>query len=426
MMKKSAFAVLLVAAGGLAACGGDDDDVVIVDSAPQADAGVAMQCNPVTQEGCGENEKCAQLIISADPFLARTDCVPNGTAAVGEACDVGDPGEETGFDNCASSADLGGQCINGICRQICTSPADTCGDAFSCTFFENLYDDLEEQQVGVCNQVCNPVTQDCVIEGEACYLDPRDAEGEATCVGLVDQAMGLVQDMECYGPDDATCYLNGCDAGYHPVIIDIPPTGGKSLCTAYCQPVDTYLVDPDGTFDPTDPMDDHVVVDGGNVTGFDDADPKTPAVDCSADRIGVIDHQCRFFQPIGDGAGGDLGYIPAEYGFCLDSGPDANANTEFYGDCARTSYERQFKAFDEGYPDATTVGDDARQAWCTDNPATCGAFCTSNATFDAIADAYCTANAESPICAPAASGRRESMQKVYAGRGLATVRHVAQ
>jgi hypothetical protein len=417
-MKRLALAVLLVATSGLAACGGDDDDVSIVDSAPQADAGVAMQCNPVTQEGCGEGEKCSQLIISLEPFLARTDCVPNGDVAIGEPCDVGDAGEETGFDNCASSADLGGECINGVCRQVCTSPTDTCGDGFSCTFFENLFDDVEEQQVGVCNQVCNPVTQDCAIEGEACFLDPRDEQGEATCVGTVPEAETLVQGMECFGPDDETCYLNGCAVGYHPVIIDIPPTGGKSLCTAYCQPVDTYIVDPMGTDDMGE------LVEGGNVLGFDDADPKTPAVDCSPDRIdGVIGQQCRFLQEIGDGAGGVLENIPAEYGFCLDSGDDENPNLEFYGDCARTRYERQFKAFDEGFNGM--MGDAGREAYCTDNAATCGAFCTSNATFQVIADAYCKANVDSPICAPAATGRRDHMWKVWAGRGLARITRAA-
>jgi hypothetical protein len=131
----------------------------------------------------------------------------------------------------------------------------------------------------------------------------------------------------------------------------------------------------------------------------------------------VADHQCRFFQQIGDGAGGLLDYIPAEYGFCLDA---LDVNLEFYGDCSETRYERQFKAYDEGFPDPKTIGDEGRDAYCTMFPEQCGAFCTSNEVFETLADAYCKANKKSPICEPAARSRR-AMWRVYAGRFGATL-----
>ena len=417
-MKRLPTAVLL--ATWLAACGGGDDDVEIVDSGPAADA-VPSQCDPVAQTGCAEGEKCAQLTISAGPpLLARTACVDNGTVELGGDCETGDPGEATGFDDCLSEPDLGAQCINGICKEICTTPTDTCTDGFACSFYEGLFVDVASADIGVCDETCNPVTQDCAREEDGCFLDPRSGRnGVATCAGIGPETMEATQGMPCIGPDAETCFLNGCAEGFHPVIIDIPPEGGSSTCTAYCQPVDTYVNDPDGdgTPDPVKggPKDGLI----GNAVGFDDEDPKTPAVDCSADRIGVADHQCRFFQQVGDRDGGLLDYIPAEYGFCLDA---LDVNLEFYGNCAQTRYERQFKAYDEGFPpgDPKTIGDAGRDAYCTENPDHCGAFCTSNEVFETLADAYCKANKKSPICEPAARSRR-AMWRVYAGRLGATL-----
>ncbi|HEU5060990.1 MAG TPA: hypothetical protein VFU21_30880, partial [Kofleriaceae bacterium] len=126
-MKKIAFATLFmgIASSGLLACGGDDDStdgIMFADSAP-----VDEGCNPVTQEGCADGEKCSWLVVQEDPFLGRTDCVPDGTVAVGDACTEGTPGEETGFDNCAA----GGLCLGEICRTICNIDPDTCAEGFA-------------------------------------------------------------------------------------------------------------------------------------------------------------------------------------------------------------------------------------------------------------------------------------------------------
>ena len=77
-------------------------------------------------------------------------------------------------------------------------------------------------------------------------------------------------------------------------------------------------------------------------------------------------------------------------------------------------------AYDEGFPDPKTIGDEGRDAYCTMFPEQCGAFCTSNETFNTLADAYCKANKKSPICEPAARSRR-AMWRVYAGRFGATL-----
>jgi hypothetical protein len=403
-MKQLACAVLVMGAAGLAACGGggDDDDVSIVDSGPPPeDAAVAMQCNPVTQTGCDENEKCAQLIISAGPpFLGRTDCVPNGDVPMGEECTIGTPGETTGFDNCASSADQGAQCINGLCREICSAPEDTCsGDGFSCTFFFDLFDDVDEAQVGVCGETCDPVSQDCSLTGEGCYLNPTNREGVATCVGAPDAAP--TQGQECLGPDAESCYLNGCAVGYHPQVrvYTVQPT--KSPCIAYCRPVDTYIEDPMGTGDLELPL-------VGRALGFDDEDMGTPPTDCSPERIGAIDHQCRFFQAIGF-SDLEFDYIPAEYGFCT-SIADGEASLELWGNCELNSEERIVRIFDMA--GGGQAGQDAVEMFCNEDPdglaGACAIGCISDAKAEELFDAYCAAPPvpDSPFCTqPAARAR---------------------
>lgn len=392
-MQKLACLSVFIGATGLMACGGDDD-VTIVDSGPVVDAPVESLCNPVTQEGCGEGEKCAQLTVSAGPpFLGRTACVPNGTVAVGGECADGEPGEASGYDNCAAEPGLGGQCINGVCREICTSPEDTCGDDFSCTFFVDLFNDIETEQVGVCNEVCNPVTQDCSIEGEGCYLNPTNREGEATCVGVPEDSVGLTQGEDCHGPNAMSCYLNGCDAGYHPQVRTFTVQPTKAPCVAYCQPVDTYLADPMGTGKGK-------LV--GNAEGFvDPKDPKAPLVNCSADRIGAAAHQCRFFQAIGF-ADLEFDYIPVEYGFCQDTAAGESL-LELWGDCTLNSEERLFRIFDEA--GGGKAGQMAIDMFCTKDEAgiagACAIGCISDAKAQELADAYCKKPPvpKSPFCA---------------------------
>lgn len=409
-MKKLALVASLVGATTLVACGGDDD-VKIVDSGPLVDA--AQKCDPVNQTGCAEGEKCARLVISnGDPFLARTDCVPDGDVAVGDACEDGAPGETSGFDNCAA----GGQCFNGLCHEICSGAPETCSDGFGCGFPVNFFDDIENPRIGVCFEECSPVAQDCATDGEGCYLNIGAESGEGTCVAVPDDAAGLAQEADCLLNGDV-CFLNGCDSGFapYPPLRDLPDDIATA-CTAYCQPVDTYVNDPDGDGDPNgDGTPENPDVFGNAVGEPDDGNPDTPLVDCSQDRLGAgnATYQCRFFQSIGDGSGGVLDQIPAAYGFCVD--PTDPVAVDIWGDCSVTSYERQFKAFDEGYPTPNDTGDAGREAFCTDFPEQCGIFCTSNEQFDAIATAYCDANADSPICGPVRSTSR-AMWDIYYGR----------
>jgi hypothetical protein len=401
-MKKLAIAAVLVWTSALMACGGgDDDDVIVIDaSVQQIDSAPAAQCDPVTQQGCAEGEKCAQLTVDlGPPILDRTDCVPNGSVAIGGACTDGEPGDTTGFDDCAAAPNQGAACVNNVCRQICNSGAatPTCGDEFSCARIADLLDDVMGGLLGVCDPVCDPVLQDCPIEGEACYLDPTNPEGKATCAGIPPESVGLTQGQPCFGPTDSSCFLNGCDKGFHPQIRTFTVQPEKAPCIAYCQPVDTYLVDPDG-----DGV--GVLLKGGRAIGFDDGDPDsdpTTSIDCSPQRLVANDQECRFFQAIGFS---DLAfdYIPPTYGFCTDTGT-GQASIELWGHCELDSEEHLLRIFDEaggGEAGTTAITD-----FCTADPAgqagACALGCVSNATFNDLVTAYC-ANPPvdpSPFCA---------------------------
>jgi hypothetical protein len=381
-------AMLTLTAAIATACGdgggGSPPDAALPDGGPP-DAREA-ECDPVAQTGCAEGEKCGQLTVSLDPVEARTACVPDGTVEVGGACRTGEPGEGTGYDDCAAGAD----CTSGTCRAICLVPGDTCPDQFSCSTYLDLFKDIDETLVGVCDAVCDPIAQGCPAETDACYLRLTDEAGEATCVGVPDESRSREQNDDCWGPFPGKCYANGCAPGYHPSEIN-----GTTPCTAYCRPVDTYLDDPDG--------------DGqGALVGA--AGGEAP-LDCDPERLGVDGQQCRFFQArISDVTGMPFEQIPAAYGFCAPT--DA-----FLGDCAVHSEERLWRIYDEA--GGGQAGGDAVDAFCADpgNAGKCARFCLSLERLDQLLDAYCAAPPVEPSAMCASPRTRDwARRRATAGR----------
>jgi len=231
--KHLTIATILFASFAVAACGSDSggtpDSGIIIFADAGGDAGSVAACNPVANTGCAPSEKCSKINLTEN--LGSTQCVPDGTAAVGEACTWGDPGETTGFDTCAAK----GYCRNGVCREICDSnPSDSCSSGNCVQIFET-FDEIDG--VGVCAQPCDPVVQDCVVKNEGCYVNT--GTGKSSCSRVPEETLGLGQDDDCYGPDGSDgCYLNGCPAGYSPILNKGGPMGpGGSVCAAYCSPV---------------------------------------------------------------------------------------------------------------------------------------------------------------------------------------------
>lgn len=322
-MKKLAFAALLCGAFGLVACGGDDGDDNgngngngpggLADSGPSDDGGGPDACNPVSQTGCDAGEKCAQFIESREPFLARTTCVPDGDASEGEACMIGDGSEEaTGADNCeAGLACSGGACV-GICS---TDDLTTCGEDESCVLYENTFDDVGNDNIGLCAPACDPTTQTLLEDGTGgdvpcpngggCYLSV--SLGTSSCARVPAQAEGLTMDDACYGPTTDSCYLNGCDAGYQAFWTDPSGVADSALCAAFCNHVDTYVED--GTLE-------------GNLIGEAGGTQCAGGVVAGGQGQGDNPYSCRSIQWFGDA-------VRTGWGICASNQIELGDCTEF-------------------------------------------------------------------------------------------------
>jgi hypothetical protein len=390
-MKKIAFAALFMGATGLLACGGDDDgDIMFADSGPGIDAAPAT-CNPVTQRGCAEGDKCSWLVVQEDPnFLGRTACVPDGTVELGGACTEGAPGEDSGYDDCVA----GTLCLNAICRDICSIEPDSCETGFACSSYTNTFSDDAAENTGVCDPTCDPVAQDCEDETQGCYLQLFN--GKATCARVAPGAEEFTQGVQCSN-NGMQCYLNGCAIGYGGFLY--AGMGVPRDCTKFCAPEEVYLIDPDG--------DGEGEVSGGDPQGTPDISDCTPA------QGGALQHQCRFFQSyFVDQNSMYLEYISDTYGFCTPQNGD-------FGNCTQFSEEWFLATYDafiggggtpEGWGDHIT-------AECDGNLG-CANGCAKVATLDALDTAYCEDpdNADGPACASGAKGVkivRRSQEKMW-------------
>ncbi len=296
-------ATVLFGCLALAACGDDgggggaDTGVIIfADAGSGVDGAIVAACNPVANTGCGPGEKCSKL--NQTDTLSRTTCVPDGDVPRDGMCEWGEPGPSTGYDNCEAT----NYCRNGICREICDSAPDSCSSG-NCVQIFNTFDEAEG--VGVCAAACDPVAQDCTADGEACYLNTT--LGTSSCSRVPEEAVGLNQDDDCYGPDGSDgCFLNGCDEGFAPMLNKGGPDGpGGSVCAAFCRPGVTNIND--GSLE-------------------DGIAPYT----CGA-RL-TPSHECRFIQSFysnTDLVAADIGMCvpPALWGSCLNYDPADPDNT---------------------------------------------------------------------------------------------------
>jgi hypothetical protein len=354
-MRKLALAAILIGATALSGCKDDKkkDGVNLDPDASTANAADAAggKCNPVAQTGCDAGEKCTWLNVSEDDpatpapdAIGKTDCVPDGTAAIGEACIPG--GDQlsggTGTDDCAKGGYCEGPATGGICIPICTGTPDSCGDAAICTQYFAMFDDLgADTSVGLCNPTCNPVTQlgangmrdpaytDCA-ENEGCYVSLL--VGKASCAGVPAEAVEAKQNDPCYGPDASTCYLNGCAQGYMSFTSTDADTD-DSVCNAFCTPVNTYKGNA-----------------GNAPTGLA---PYT----CSLARVGASNQECRFMQSFY----GNTDLNPPEFGACVNNAGNSFDNCTTYDPVGAIAANNA--AFD-AEPDAAQKPIKAGQAYC--------------------------------------------------------------
>jgi hypothetical protein len=272
------------------------------------------ECNPVTQAGCAGGEKCAQLVESNDPFLARTACVPEGGLLVGEDCTRCDGGQG-GYDDCSA----GSHCLGGTCSEICDQgPPDSCRSASEgpfdgtyCTPFADLFSD----QVGLCVSACNPVgdttssgvitNNDCSAD-EGCYLN--STLGTAACSSVPGPAQDVTQNDDCYGPGGGGCFLNGCASGFTALLNNAPLDADGTVCARLCTAVNTHSNAQAGAAGADGKCGSSALADVGGTNGIS------------------AEHQCRFVQNFYSNT--DL--VPEEIGMCV---PIVAAGGGSWADC---------------------------------------------------------------------------------------------
>jgi hypothetical protein len=236
-MTKLTLAALLI---GLASCGGGD--VVLIDGPPPV-----MLCDPRAQTGCEAGQKCATRFLTEPPNeLSEIACVADGGVELGGACTYGLAGE-TGYSNCKA----GGECVSGICKQICDHLGGNpkCGTDYACSRYENIFESNNQTVAGVCDTRCDPLTQALAIgvKKDACgSTDPAMADSgcftfdqvDFTCARIPPAARNLTDRMKGFGPASGGVYVNGCAAGYLPMLIE--RTGSMvGICSGICAPAKT-------------------------------------------------------------------------------------------------------------------------------------------------------------------------------------------
>lgn len=210
--------ILVAGCGSVVPDGSAPDASVPADAAGMADAAVPDpdSCDPVSNTGCADDEKCSFLVESESPLTGRTTCVPAGNVPPGGACTRG-PAGETGYDNCAGNA----SCVAGTCQEICLDEPDSCSvENEACFLQPPAYSDREG--VGLCLPSCDPVAQDCPA-GEGCYLDA--ASGDSACATPVTES-GMQGD-DCQ-------FQNACQIGYGCVLNNDPVAPTGLSCAFFC------------------------------------------------------------------------------------------------------------------------------------------------------------------------------------------------
>lgn len=240
-MKKLAFAALLIGLG-LVGCGGGGDGppIVVPDAGPDAQG----LCDPRAQTGCRTGEKCATRILQVMPTeITDIACVPDGTVAIDGACMYKSPAEG-GHSDCAK----GGECVNNVCKQVCDHQGGTprCDMNHACGTYEGILSSNNMTVAGVCDPKCDPLTQSLLVgtNTAACgSTNPAMANTgcfsfdqiDFTCARIPMAAQNLTDRMPALTPGPGTAYVNGCAAGYLPLLFE--ESGSmRVICSGICAP----------------------------------------------------------------------------------------------------------------------------------------------------------------------------------------------
>lgn len=254
-MTKPAWMALFLA---LAACGGGgNNNVIVIDTPPPE-----MLCDPLAQTGCDAGQKCATVVLQANPEITKLACVADGNVAIDGACTYGQAGDQ-GFSTCKA----GGECVFGTCKQICDQLGGkpTCDMNHACVLYEGLLEANGMPIAGVCETKCDPLTQALAVgTTTAACGSPMAAMANTgcftadlidfTCTRVPTSAQNLTDRTHALAPASGGAYVNGCAAGYIPWLIE--KSGSMTaICSGICAPTKTDNMNTTkATGDPTVPV----------------------------------------------------------------------------------------------------------------------------------------------------------------------------
>jgi hypothetical protein len=190
---------------------GDGDGATFV---PSDDTGAVSTCDPFLQD-CPDGEKCAAYQSVGDTWDANKCVELKGQLEVGEVCQY--DGAVAGTDDCG----VGIMCYQtnaegvGTCTDLCdgTPQNPICDPGYNCSI-------SNEGSLNLCLPACNPLLQDCDIEGAGCFWD------------------GALFNCDPAGdiPEGEPCgYINDCSPGMLCANADsLPACAGASCCAGFC------------------------------------------------------------------------------------------------------------------------------------------------------------------------------------------------
>jgi len=242
-MSKLAWAGFLI---GLAACQGDGYDILLLDAAPPL-----VVCDPRAQEGCATGEKCATRTLQATPDeISDVACVPDGTVAIGGACTLS--GGDVGYSSCKA----GGECVNGVCRQVCDQQAgaSACEASYACATHRGILQSEDKLLAGTCDPRCDPLTQVAAVGTPTAACGSPDPAApdhgcytrnlvDYTCSFIRPEARNLLDRSRALLAPTGAAFANGCAAGFLPIYFE--QTGSMNvICMGLCAPGKTDSANP--------------------------------------------------------------------------------------------------------------------------------------------------------------------------------------
>ena len=197
-------------------------------------------CNPKTQTGCQQGQKCTWIHDQANPPIGHIGCVPDGSLLPGAACEPPVAGP-SGYDRCAA----GTLCLDGTCATICEAElaSSTCAGSDVCSTRDDLLTVGGTAVAGLCVPRCDALTQR-VGDVEACG-SPDPTAPTRGCYGYeqtvcLDVAGGALTQTDRTPPvTDASSnpLVHGCAPGFMPMFVE--QTGStKVMCGGLCAALD--------------------------------------------------------------------------------------------------------------------------------------------------------------------------------------------